>query len=55
MIRLYMVHHRLPSMQEAAARMIEVVTESEKPYKYRPPRDPPRELSHSGNGARRAG
>lgn len=51
MIRLYMVHHRLPSMQEAAARMIEAVTETEESYKYRPPK----ELNNSGNGQRKAG
>lgn len=51
MIRLYMVHHRLPSMQEAAARMIEAVTETEESYNYRPPK----ELSNSGNGQRKAG
>lgn len=51
MIRLYMVHHRLPSMKEAVARMIEAVTESEESYKYRPPR----ELRNNENGERRAG
>ena len=51
MIRLYMVHHRLPSMQKAVARMIEAVTETEGPYKYRPPK----EMSNNGNGSRKAG
>lgn len=51
MIRLYMVHHRLPSMKEAVARMIEAVTESEESYKYLPPK----EVSNNGDGERRAG
>ena len=51
MIRLYMVHHRLPSMRVAVARMIEAVTESEKSYKYRPPNS----ISNNGDGERRAG
>lgn len=51
MIRLYMVHHRLPSMKEAVARMIEAVTESEESYKYRPPKD----ISNNGDGERKAG
>ena len=51
MIRLYMVHHRLPSMRVAVARMIEAVTESEDSYKYRPPKS----ISNKENGERQAG
>ena len=47
MIRLYMVHHRLPNMQVAVAKMVETVTKAERPYRYQPP--------HSSNGERRAG
>ena len=51
MIRLYMVHHRLPSMRVAAARMIETVMRSEGPYSYQLPE----ELVHNGKGERKAG
>ena len=51
MIRLYMVHHRLPNMQAAVAKMVEAVMETEGPYTYRPPK----ELSNNGNGERKAG
>jgi hypothetical protein len=51
MIRLYMVHHRLPSMQMAVARMVEAVTESEGSYNYRPLKG----QSNNGNGERKAG
>lgn len=51
MVRLYMVHRRLPNMQAALAMMIESVMENEGPYTYRPPKD----LSSSGNGERKAG
>ena len=51
MIRLYMVHHRLPSMRVAAARMIETVMRSEGPYSYQLPED----LVHNGKGERKAG
>jgi hypothetical protein len=51
MVRLYMVHHRLPSMQAAVARMIETVMQAEGPYTY----SPPKKLSDDGNGARKAG
>lgn len=51
MIRLYMVHHRLPSMQEAAARMIETAMEAEQPYTYRMPK----KVGANGNGERQAG
>ena len=46
MIRLYMVHHRLPNMQVAVARMVETVTVSEGPYRYQPPH----QLSNNGRG-----
>ena len=46
MIRLYMVHHRLPNMQVAVARMVETVTVSEGPYRYQPPH----QLSNNGKG-----
>ena len=51
MIRLYMVHHRLSSMQEATARMIETVMEAEGEYTYRPPQ----KLSNNGNNERKGG
>ena len=51
MVRMYMVHHRLPNMQAAVARMIETVMESEGPYTY----SPPRKSNDSGNSARKAG
>ena len=51
MIRLYMVRHRLPSMQAAAARMIESVMQAEGPYTYRPPK----ESTHNGDESRKAG
>ena len=46
MIRLYMVHHRLPNMQVAVARMVETVTVSEGSYRYQPPH----QLSNNGRG-----
>ena len=51
MIRLYMVHHRLASMQAAAARMIETAMRAEQPYTY----SIPRKSSIHGNGERKAG
>ena len=50
MIRLYMVRHRLSSMQTAAARMIESVMQAEGPYTY----SPPKEMSHNGNENQKA-
>ena len=49
MIRLYMVHHRLPNMQVAVAKMVETVTKAERPYRYQPPH------ALSSNGERKAG
>ena len=51
MIRLYMVHHRLPSMQAAVARMVEAVMASEGPYTY----SPPKELASRGAMGTKAG
>ena len=51
MIRLYMVHHRLPNMQVAVANMVEAVTKSEGPYRYAAPPY----LSNNGKGERKAG
>lgn len=39
MVRMYMVHHRLPNMQEAVARMIETVMATEGPYTYSPSKE----------------
>ena len=46
MIRLYMVHHRLPNMQVAVAKMVEAVTKTEGPYRYQAPH----QLSRNGEG-----
>ena len=51
MIRLYMVHHRLPNMQVAVANMVEAVTKSEGPYRYAAPPY----LSNNGKGERKVG
>ena len=51
MVRLYMVHHRLPNMQTAVAKMIETVMEAEGPYTY----SPPKKSSDNGNRERKAG
>ena len=51
MIRLYMVHNRLPSMQAAVARMVEAVMASEGPYTY----SPPKELASRGAMGAKAG
>lgn len=51
MIRLYMVHHRLPNMQAAIARMIETVMANEGPYTY----TPPKELAARGTVGTKAG
>ena len=51
MIRLSMVHHRLPGVQAAAAGMTETAMEAEHPYAYRMPR----KVGASGNGERHVG
>ena len=51
MIRLYMVHHRLPNMQAAVARMVETVMAAEGPYTY----SPPKELAARGTVSAKAG
>ena len=51
MVRLYMVHHRLNSMQEAVERMVEEITASQSAYTY----EPPKAMSHNGRRERKAG
>jgi len=38
-VRLYMAYHRLPSMQAAIAKMIDMVVATEGPYTYSPPKE----------------
>ena len=51
MVRLYMVHHRLPSMQEAVARLIETAMKAEGSFIY----DPAKELSTTGTERAKVG